>query len=77
MFCHPKAISNLGSFNKNTRFPVSSLLVSIGKDLCCFLFVLQFTLQQPNLIAKPGTSAQVVALMLVQSVGCFGQRVGI
>lgn len=72
MFCHPKAISNLGSFNKNTGFPVSSLLVSIEKDLCCFLFVLQFNLQQPNLMAKPGTSAQVVALMLVQSVGCFG-----
>jgi hypothetical protein len=47
------------------------------KDLCCFLFVLQLTLQQPNLIAKPGISTQVVALMLVQSVGCFGQRVGI
>jgi hypothetical protein len=51
--------------------------MSIEKGLCCFLFLLQLTLQQPNLMAKPGASTQVVALMLVQSVGCFGQRVGI
>jgi hypothetical protein len=51
--------------------------MSIEKDPCCFLFVLQLTFQQPNLMPKPGASTQVAALMLVQSVGCFGQRVGI
>jgi hypothetical protein len=51
--------------------------VSIEKDPFCFLFVLQLTLQQPNLMTKLGASTQVVALILVQSVGCFGQRVGI